>query len=259
MSWRPDRSWWCFLLLSLLAGAGCRDGSSEPARKVEVTSIPMPPAPTADEGNKVLVGDNVFLQILPKDRRRVLISAEVCLRRGPLEMLLTRKGGKEHEAVLAANIDARKVHEALILAKAQPGSPVRFEPGFRPPTGTPIKVTLIYQKEGKQVAVPGQSWVRNIKTGKELESDWVFAGSILVEQPNPLDPSAAPKYMANDGDVICVANFPTALLDVGVESPKSWAERGLKEGSDSAERGYEAWTERIPDEGTKVVVALEKK
>jgi hypothetical protein len=243
---------------ALLTGAGCGEDSVSSAGKREVKTSPEPKTAPAVEGKKVLVGQNVFLEILP-DRRRVLISSEVCLRTGPLEMLLTRKGGKEHEAILSANIDARKVHEALLLANAQPGSPVRFEPGYRPPTGTAIKVSLMYSKDGKQVVVPGRSWVRNVKTRKELESDWVFAGSILVEHPNPLDAQAPPKYMANEGDVICVVNIPTAMLDVPIDSPKSWAERGIEDPKGGATAGYEAWTERIPEEGTKVVVVLEKK
>ncbi len=128
-------------------------------------------------------------------------------------------------------------------AKAEPGSPVRFEP-FRPPTGTRIKISLIYEKDGKKVTVPAQSWVRNFKTKKDLESDWVFAGSMLVD--NPLDPGAPKRYLANDGDVICITNFEDAMLDVAIESPKLWAQHS-----------YEAWTDRIPPEGTKVVVVLE--
>jgi hypothetical protein len=248
MSCRPGRSWGCVLVLGLLlAGAGCGEDPGDAASKREAKATPAPPPPPPVEGKKVLVGDNVFLEILPNSRR-VLISAEVCLRQGPLEMLLTRKGTKEHEAILAASIDARKVHEALLLANAEPGAPVRFEPGFRPPSGTPIKVTLLYVQDGKLVSVPGRSWVRNVKTGKELECDWVFAGSILVEKPNPLDPNAPPKYLANEGDVICVANFQTALLDLPIESSKA-----------DAERGYEAWTDRIPEVGTRVNVVLEKK
>src|SRR5690348_4635522 len=90
---------------------------------------------------KVRVGNNVYLEI-DGPRRRVLVDAYVCLRQGQLEQLLTRKRTKEHEAILAADIDARHLHAALIAAGAQPGSPVKFRPKFQPPTGTPIKITL---------------------------------------------------------------------------------------------------------------------
>jgi len=158
---------------------------------------------------------------------------------------LTRKEKKEHEAILAVDADARKIHEALILANAKEGTTVRWLPAYRPPTGTTIKIWLRYKDaKGKTVTVPAQSWIRTSKTGKQLDSDWVFAGSMLVE--NPLDPKAAKEYLANEGDVICVANFESALLDLPIKSSK-----------DDAERGYETWTERIPPVGTKVTLILE--
>jgi hypothetical protein len=239
MSTRPLRGRLAGLLLALLVCAGCEDAPTEkkPVKK------PAEAAAEPAEGKKVKVGQNVYLEVLPGSRR-VLIDAEVCLREGALEQLLTRKNKKEHEAILTADIDARKVHEALILARAKEGTPVRWLPRFRPPTGTPVKITLAYESKGRKVAVPARSWVKNVKTGKELESDWVFAGSMLVE--DPLDKTAPKHYLANDGDVICVANFDTAMLDVPIQSSK-----------DDAERGYEAWTERIPPVGTRVRLILE--
>jgi hypothetical protein len=227
------------LFLALLVCAGCDDAPAD--RKAG--KKPAAPAAEPPEGKKVKVGENVYLEVLPGSRR-VLIDAEVCLREGPLEQLLTRKNKKEHEAILAADIDARKAHEAIILAGAREGAPVRWVPRFRPPTGTTVKITLVYESKGKKVAVPARSWVKNQKTGKELECDWVFAGSMLVE--NPLDKNAPKHYLANDGDVICVANFESAMLDLPIKSSK-----------DDAERGYDAWTARIPPVGTKVRVILE--
>ena len=45
--------------------------------------------------------------MLPDNKRRVLVNAEVCLREGQLELFLCRKQTKEHEAILAADVDAR--------------------------------------------------------------------------------------------------------------------------------------------------------
>ena len=45
---------------------------------------------------------------------------------------MTRKEIKAHEAVLTADIDARELHKALLLAKARPGSPVKYEPKYQP-------------------------------------------------------------------------------------------------------------------------------
>jgi hypothetical protein len=194
------------------------------------------------EAKKVPVGPNVFLEV-QGTRRRVLVSASVCLRVGQLEQLLCRKNTKEHEAILAADVDARKIHEALILAGAEEGSPVQFRPRYVPARGQEIKITLQYEEKGKRVTVPARSWIKNAKTGKELNSNWVFAGSQLI--PNPLDKDKK-IYLANDGDVICVSNFETALLDLPIRSPK-----------DNADLVFEAFTARIPPVDTKVVVVLE--
>jgi hypothetical protein len=216
--------------LAALLGVGCADVTAD---KPEAE----PPA------KKVNVGKNVELEVQGK-KRRVLVSAAVCLRKGPLEQLLCRKNTKEHEAILAADVDARKIHEALILAGAAEGSPVRYMPRYRPPSGTTIKISLRYEDKGKVVMAPARSWIKNSKTGKDLDSDWVFAGSQLV--PNPLDPKKPKMYLANDGDVICVSNFETAMLDLPMRSSK-----------DAADLSYEAHTERIPPLGTKVTVILE--
>jgi hypothetical protein len=233
----------CFLLFVSLLAAGCDEGEPDGGKSRKDGT---PGAGKVVAGKRVPVGDNVDLEIFTRPpSRRVLIYAEVCLREGPLEQLLTRKNRKEHEAVLAADIDARKAHEALILAGAKEGKPVKWLPKYVPPTGTTIKVSLQYKdKKGKQVVLDARSWIRNLKTRKELTTDWVFPGSMLVD--NPLDKNARKHYLANDGDVICISNFESAMLDLPIESSKA-----------DLDRGYEAWTERIPPIGTKVLVILE--
>ncbi len=223
--------------LVLLPSAGCEGDS--PASSERPKGEPS----KTEEAKRVLVGKNVHFEVRGQERR-VSISTYVCLREGPLEQLMTRKERKEHEAILAFDGDARDIHKALLLTGATPGNPVRFTPDYKPPSGQSIKVTLVYEQDGKQVTVPAQRWVRNARTGKDLHVDWVFAGSQLVE--NPLDPKSPPIYLANDGDVICVSNFEGALLDLPINSPK-----------DNAELAWEANTERIPPRGTRVAVILE--
>jgi hypothetical protein len=232
------RTWSLAASLVLFMGmAGC-----EP-------DLPGPEKPASDsakgpEAKKVLVGKNVWCEVQGKKVTRVVISAQVCLREGPLEQLLTRKEKKEHEAPLSADVDARDIHKALLLTGAEPGATVKFQPKYTLPSGQRIKVTLEYEEKGKKHSVPGQDWVRDQKTGKTLDTDWVFAGSQLVE--NPFDPKAAKMYLANDGDVICVSNFEGALLDLPINSPNQ-----------DAERNWEANTESIPPKGTPVVIILE--
>jgi hypothetical protein len=202
-------------------------------------------APAVDTTTRKPFGKykNLFLE-RKGDQFRVVIQAEICLREGQLEGLLCRKGTKEHEEILTADVDARAVHFALLAAGAKEGSPVKFEPKYQPASGTPIKITLEYQKDGKPVSVPAKDWIINPKTKKHLETDWVFAGSKLVANPDGKD--KPPIYLANYGDLICLCNMESAMLDLPVESPKRLEDRL-----------YEAHTERIPPLETKVMVILE--
>jgi hypothetical protein len=203
----------------------------------------LPAAPKKPEVKTVRVGPNVSVEF-EGENRRVVVKAVVCLREGALEGLLTRAKAKEHEYILAAECDARHIHTALETAGAKAGSPVVFHPKYKPARGTTIKVTLRYKnKAGKIVTVPGVSWVREFKNKKPLDKQWVFAGSKFL--PNP-EKGKPPVYIANHGDVICLVNMESALLDLPVVSPKTLDARI-----------YEAFTERIPDKDTAVEVILE--
>lgn len=238
-----------FYRLSLLFGfvavvVGCvaqPDNSPTYAAHTEAEKKEEPKA--AVETKKVPVGKNITLEV-QGEKRRVRVESEVCLREGLLEQLLTKKGQKVHEAILAADIDARELHLALTLAGAEPGRPVQFRPKLMAPSGTTIKIFLEYKKDGKEVRIPAQQWIRNFKSKKDFHSDWVFAGSVLI--PNPFDKTKKPFYGANDGDVISIVNFESACLDVPFLSTK-----------DNADLDFEAHTERIPAMKTPVAVILE--
>ena len=75
---------------------------------------------------------------------------------------------------------------------------------------------------------------------REIDAKWVFAGSGFYEYED-----GTQSYMAESGNVVCVANFGDALLDVTVESSSS--NDGLL---------YEPYTERIPPLGTDITVEL---
>ena len=87
-----------------------------------------------------------------------------------------------------------------------------------------------------------QNHVKDIATKKQLTHDWVFGGSELYDDPS--NPHAPKVYAANGGDVICVANFGEAMLDLPIPS------------SDH-DLDFEAFTEHIPALDTPVLVILE--
>lgn len=236
------------LCFAVTAAFGCsvepagNAGSPEKLAPEEPPSKTKTRTPTA--GKKVKLANNLFFEKLPGDKRRVLIEGKICLREGPLEQFLCRKDTKEHESIVAADVDAKLIHAALLAAGAKPGSPVQFVPKFKPPTGDVIKVYVRFKdKTGKTVEVAAQEWIRKGKEKKPFPYDWVFAGS----KEFPQGPGRPPLYGANpDGRLICISNFETALLDVPVKS---------SEANDLLL--YEAWTDRIPPLGTPVTIILE--
>lgn len=203
------------------------------------------PFPRPMKVRRVEVGKKVTLEIegTRVQRRRVIVASTVCFREGVLEHLLTRKGRKEHEAILTADIDARHLHTALLLAGATPRAPATFHPGFVPASGDVIRITLEWMDGVKQRRALAGEWVRNRTTKKPMAHDWVFGGSQFVVAAN----QPGRYYWANNGDVICLANFEQALLDLPVESSAS-GDKML----------YEAFTANIPPLNTEVSVVLER-
>lgn len=182
---------------------------------------------------------------LDEKNKRVILDGEVCLREGFLEMFACLRGTKEHESLVSVPTKAYIVHAGLLAAGAEAGEPVRFRPEYRPPTGTEIEIYLVWRDaEGKDHRVRAQEWIKNVKTGKAMELPFVFAGSGFWKDPE----SGQQHYEAESGDFICVANFPSAMLDVPGESSQS-----------NEALSFEAFTENIPPLKTKVRLVLTPK
>lgn len=173
--------------------------------------------------------------------KRVVVDGEVCLTEGQLEMFACIKGTKEHESILAIDCKAFVLHAALLAAGAEAGAPVQFTPAYKPASGTPIDISLVWTDSSGIHRAKAQDWVKNYKTGKTLEYGWVFAGSGFYED----EETKEKHYMAEGGDLICVSNFPSAMLDLPIESSQS-----------NNALTFAANTEVIPPRGTKVRVVL---
>ena len=76
---------------------------------------------------------------------------------------------------------------------------------------------------------------------REMKADFVFTGSGLFTDPK----TGEKYYQAEAGDLICLANFSSSVIDINAES--SATNEGLM---------FEAWTERIPPVGTAVDIEL---
>ena len=98
----------------------------------------------------------------------------------------------------------------------------------------PLSQDAGYQKAIRAFFTQGQS--------RQLEADWVFVGSGYY-----VDEKTGQKtYLAEGGDLICVSNFPTAMLDLSIKS------------TDKSDEGllFEPWSERVPPKGTEVTMEL---
>jgi hypothetical protein len=245
-TWRLTSSAWrCLALCSILAVWAAT------ARSQESHSAVQQPAPAAAKravakdppGMKRLMADyDVWIDPANK---RVVLDGVVCLREGQLEMLACVKGTKEHESILAVDTKAYAVHAGLLAVGAQAGTPVQFQPAYKPATGTEIDINLIWtDKNGQVHRDRAQDWVRNVQTGKPMEYPWVFAGSGFWTDESTGEKS----YLAESGDFICVSNFPSAMLDLPVESSQA-----------TGNLLYEAFTQHIPPLGTRVRMVLTPK
>ena len=171
----------------------------------------------------------------------VLLDAEIAQRDAPLEFLLCPRRTKDHETILAAEFRPQNFQMALLLAGALPGQPARFQPQFAPPVGQRLKIWVETSAAGRVRRVDLREWVRTTN-GAALDADLVFAGSMIVRMPE----SETPKFLADDGEVVSVSNFPSAIVDVAVRSSDK-----------TVELQFRPWTERIPIVGTKVKVIVE--
>ncbi len=146
-------------------------------------------------------------------KKRVYIDGYVAIRDAALEMFACPAGTKEHESLVGSLAKPRNVHAALLAVGAKPGTPVQFHPKFVPATGQQIRVWVTWlDQDGKFHHVDARDWIMKAKTKEAMRSEWVFAGSGFWEDDGKRF------YRADAGDMICVSNFSSAMLDLNIAS-----------------------------------------
>jgi hypothetical protein len=255
------------VLLAIIVGWGCIGLSLEAAADESPTVEPTAGPDVQTPPDIEVLAEQIATEVVRdgQDRRRldprydvwvdmksrhVILLGEVCLREGGLELLACLRGTKEHESILSVNTKAFLVHAALLAVGAEAGHPVEFNPEYRGAVGTEIDVALYWtDAEGKRQRQWARDWVREYENGNTLCVPWVFGGSGYWEDELINDITGERKtlrhYKAEEGDLICVSNFPSAMLDLPIESSQS-AQSLL----------YEAYTERIPPVDTKITIVL---
>jgi hypothetical protein len=177
--------------------------------------------------------------------KQVILGGIICLNKGLLEMFACPMGTKEHESVVAVLAPAIEMHSALLAVGAVPGKPARWEEdrGYIPPSGSVIDIQVRWLEDKTETIITRDSrqMVRNSLTEEAMDHDWIFGGSVIFDDPE----TGERFYYANSGEMICVSNFPSAAIDVGFESS-----------SDNNNLMFQAFSENIPEIGTKVYLIL---
>lgn len=255
----PTSVCFCLLVAScFLLGAPCCYGQAETAKQdagapagddlpaydvpqdqyvspAEIVRGAFEPPPAAQQLSKRLVW-------VDRTKKRVYVDGYVTMRDGPLEMFACPVGTKEHESIVATLARASEVHTALLAIGAKPGTPVEFVPSYVPATGQRIRVWVCYRDDQDMFnAIDARRWVRRTGTDQPMRSDWVFAGSGFYKDES----TGREYYRADGGDMICVSNFNSAMLDVPIASSQ-----------DAGELRFSPFTDRIPSRGTPLRLVL---
>jgi hypothetical protein len=219
-----------------------RDENTVPASETSHETPRPQRLPEPKEAQRLSREFDVWID--PKEKV-VLVDGQISLREGMLEMFACTRNTKEHESIVSANTQAFLVHAALLRLGAEAGSPVQWQPEYKPPTGTEIDVLVWWiDDKGKEHPIRAQEWVKDVRTGREMTHPWVFAGSRFWTD----EETGQKYYQAEGGDFICVSNFGTAMLDIPIESSQS-----------NQELAFAAFTEQIPPLGAPVRLILKPK
>lgn len=251
------RHWAMLLILGPLVAALAMPLQAEPEEKpagktredfkgeMSMAEVAVPPdlgPPLVENADTLTRLDPRYPVWVNKQGKQVVLVGSVCKRFGPLELFACLVDTKEYESITSVHTTASLVQAALLAVGAKPGSPVKYEPQYSPPHGTPVEITVVWKHDGQLRTMRAQEWVRQVGTDKAMEQTWVFAGGAFWRGED----SEKEIFIPNTtGDLICVANFDDAVLDVPTRSTTT----------DTALL-FEAFTERIPERGTPVTLIL---
>jgi len=232
------------LLAGLFPWAGGLAGLPAGSESAALAAEPAAAAPAATpdrhpELRRLSPHEDVWIDA---EGGRVVVGGTIAIDEGPIEYFACPEGTKEHESVVATRSTARLVHAGLLAIGLVPGKPVSFDPDYAAATGPVVRITMRWtDAAGTVQELPAQRWIRDKRTDREMREDWVFAGSAFWTDPS----DGKEYYQADGGDLVCVSNFPTAMLDLPIESSQS-----------NEALLFDAFEGRVPSRGTEVEMIL---
>ena len=246
-----------FLVITVISLVSCGDISTAQEQPAEAATdksdsttedapIDFEESPHLDDRQTVKIeakwkrlGENQIW--INHEDKQVMVRGRICLQEGPLEMFACPGATKAHESVIASEAKASEIHASLEALGFPPGKPVQWDPKYTPAEGPLVKILVGWQEGDNFVQVNAREMVKVSGTDKPLEKDWVFAGSQIYHD----NVSGEKIYYADSGEMVCLSNFSTAMLDVQIES--SDAADGLL---------FEANKDKIPVPNTKVYMVF---
>lgn len=225
--------------LALWAVVGCEQPLMAQADQAEAKPAAAPGAQPAPPSLKHLT--------INMERRYIDVDGVICLTEGPLELIATIPASKEHEAIVSSKARPKHIHLALLMLGLEPGSPGSWEYKqdkiiAHDPTGARVRITLLFEKDGKPVERPITEFIRDAKTKKPMKTDeFVFAGSRIAK------PAQGDPFYAADasGDVVTLVSFPEELMALPTAASNS-----------NENLVWEANTSELPEVGTAVKMRI---
>lgn len=177
-------------------------------------------------------------------KRTVEVDARVVLREGLIELFACTPGTREYESIVVVRGSPTHVYQAMGLVGLEAGSPVRYDEKRQrllPPTGQALDILVRYRKAGAERTVSARRWLMDVEKRRPPKSlPWVFAGSRVLGDGR--------LGAENEGTVVCVVDFDTALIAVGAFHT-----------ADDAALWLAANTEEIPPIGTPCTLLIRRK
>lgn len=142
--------------------------------------------------------------------RQVRVQCQAIMIDAPLEFFCVAINGPEHESVLRTPAKPSDIHLALLAIGLEPGQPARFSGAankWLPPDGPPVRVSVRFERDGREIALPASRLVRDIRTRAPMpERPFVFTGSRVLDDG---------RYAADvTGYVVSLVNFDLTPIDV---------------------------------------------
>jgi len=180
---------------------------------------------------------DIFIDMKKKE---ISFPAEFILEDGPIELLLTSRGGKEHESVLTTSVVASQLQTALLFIGAEPGLDRNQNESGKLPVGDSLLVYVDWIDSSKNSKrVKATDLIFDNLSKKAMKNDiWIFKGSYFLEKAFMGD---------SEKTLISTYNFRSSVID----NPSMG-------GRDDC--NYTVNTGSVPKKGTnaKVIIKLNK-